>query len=472
MVELQQRIQDKQSLVIRQIARDRAQQLSDYRFLDNPRVTPQALVQQLSTDCFAQCQPAEHYLAVQDTSELNFSAHQQRLNLNRPGLGVVGNNVDLGFFIHPTMLIHPVSQQILGFSNVQLWTRPIKRAKQRDQIYKKLSFEYKESVKWLRAAQQTMQAETIKRQSITITMVSDRESDAYEYFRQRPAQVQLLVRVRCDRLIRLSNQAQPDHSDQAPLTHSVPRKPLLLYALLLEQRVAGSFELNLEADPRHKRAARTALLELRWTRVELNAPKALKRIAGQQYQAQPVYAIEVREHPSTIPIGEDGVLWRLLTTHEIDSFQAAQQVVGWYKLRWLIELFFAALKGAGLKIEDSQLESGLALQRLALLAFPAALKVMQLQRGRMDDRSSCEKIFSLSEIRVLNELSHDLQGRTLKQCCCYPFGSMAWSAWVIARLGGWNGYASERPPGVRTYHLGLKRFEALMSGWNLAHQDV
>ena len=48
--ELQQRICDYQTLVIHQIA-SWAMQMSDYRFLDNPRVTVQALVQALRDQC-------------------------------------------------------------------------------------------------------------------------------------------------------------------------------------------------------------------------------------------------------------------------------------------------------------------------------------------------------------------------------------------------------------------------------------
>jgi len=39
--------------------------------------------------------------------------------------------------------------------------------------------------------------------------------------------------------------------------------------------------------------------------------------------------------------------------------------------------------------------------------------------------------------------------------------SLSWAAWVIARLGGWSGYASQRPPVPSTMSRGLKKFKTI-----------
>ena len=179
-----------------------------------------------------------------------------------------------------------------------------------------------------------------------------------------------------------------------------------------------------------------ALLEVRFTQVALVKPHNLRKNGEGEYDPLAVSAIEVREHPRTRPAGEEGILWRLFTTHSIQTFEQAVEAVRWYTLRWWIELFFAALKGGGLDLERSQLESGLAIQRLTLLAFPAALKVMQLQRGREDQESSSLKVFSVQEMDVLEILQKKLEGKTSKQKCSFVQGSMAWATWVIARLVG------------------------------------
>ena len=45
---------------------------------------------------------------------------------------------------------------------------------------------------------------------------------------------------------------------------------------------------------------------------------------------------------------------------------------------------------------------------------------------------------------------------------------MAWASWVIARLGGWNGYGSESPPGPIVMLRGMQKFELQYEGWLLA----
>lgn len=38
------------------------------------------------------------------------------------------------------------------------------------------------------------------------------------------------------------------------------------------------------------------------------------------------------------------VQWRLLTNQEVGSFEAAAELIDWYRGRWEIELFFSVLK--------------------------------------------------------------------------------------------------------------------------------
>ena len=50
-----------------------------------------------------------------------------------------------------------------------------------------------------------------------------------------------------------------------------------------------------------------------------------------------------------------------------------------------------------------------------------------------------------------------------------PTNTLAWAAWIIARLGGWSGYASHKPPGPITIHKGLAKFQLLVTGRALAN---
>ncbi len=139
-------IRKHQTIVIRQISRNRAEQIAYYRYLENEQVTLSGLVRSLSDYCQQQVEGL-HILSISDTSEINLEAHQGRLK--REGLGVVGNNKNVGFFIHPTLAVDAENDFPLGLSNVSLWTRAPERP-ERD--HEKLPIEEKESYKWLASA--------------------------------------------------------------------------------------------------------------------------------------------------------------------------------------------------------------------------------------------------------------------------------------------------------------------------------
>src|SRR4051812_21906995 len=47
--------------------------------------------------------------------------------------------------------------------------------------------------------------------------------------------------------------------------------------------------------------------------------------------------------------------------------------------------------------------------------------------------------------------------------------TLAWCAWIIARLGGWKGYRiSEGPPGPLTMRRGYEQFCSIHKGYTLA----
>ena len=64
-----------------------------------------------------------HVLSISDSSEINLQAHGGRLH--RQGLGVVGNNRNVGFFIHPTLVLNAQTGFPLGLSAIHLWTRDL-----------------------------------------------------------------------------------------------------------------------------------------------------------------------------------------------------------------------------------------------------------------------------------------------------------------------------------------------------------
>lgn len=430
-----------QTVVIRQISRNRAEQVAYYRFLENEQVTLSELVRSLSDHCQQQVS-GRHILSISDTSEINLQSHHGRLKPE--GLGVVGNNKDVGFFIHPTLALDAETGFPLGLSNVQLWTRSPERADKQERDRSKLPIEQKESYKWLASAERSQRCYELGEAKM-ITHIGDREADLYEEWVTVPDRYNhVLVRVHQDR--RLFGQTQS------------------LYTYLSAQPCEGTYSVQVTAEPRTGRTAREALLGVRCALVHIQRPDKLK---DEDYPPSlQLYAVEAKEvNP---PDGQDPIHWRLMTTHPVVAIEQALQVIQWYCWRWWIEQLFATLKLAGLDIEATQLESIEAIQRLTLFALSVAVKTLQMVEGRDNPDIPASVTFCEERQQCLTQIAPTLQGRTQKQQNPYPLASLPWATWFIARLGGWSGYRSQRPPGMPTLVNGLRRFEAIFIGWKTA----
>ena len=430
-----------QTVVIRQISRNRAEQIAYYRFLENEQVTLSELVRSLSAHCQQQVS-GRHILSISDTSEINLQSHRGRLKPD--GLGVVGNNKDVGFFIHPTLALDAETGFPLGLSNVQLWTRSPERPDKEERDRAKLPIELKESYKWLASAERSQRCYQ-RGEAKIITHIGDREADLYEEWATVPDRYNhVLVRVHQDR--RLFGQTQS------------------LYTYLSAQPCEGTYSVQVMADPRTGRTAREALLGICCASVQIQRPEKLK---GEDYPPSiKLYAVEAKEvNP---PDGQDPIHWRLMTTHPVVAIEQSLQVIQWYCWRWWIEQLFAPLKLAGLDIEATQLESIDAIQRLTLLALSVAVRTLQMVEGRDNPDIPASVAFCEEQQQCLSQIAPTLQGQTQKQQNPYPKASLPWATWFIARLGGWSGYRSQRPPGMPTLVHGLRRFEAIFIGWKTA----
>ena len=433
-------IQTHRSINIRHISQDWTEQMGFYRFLKNQNVTVSELGRSLADSCEQQVE-GQHVLSISDTSEINLQAHVGRLNPEE--LGVVGNNSDIGFFIHPSLVLHADDGCPLGISHVQVWTRDPERPDKHQRNYESLPIELKESYKWLESAEGSARC-LLSGGARQVTHIGDRESDLYEEWARVPDKHNhLLLRVCRDR--RLVDRSQS------------------LYAYLAAQPCAGTYAVQVTADARSGRRAREAWIAVRFTPLEIRRPKNLS--ASDYPPGVQLYAVEAKEiNP---PADQVPIHWRILTTHTVMTLEQALQIIEWYRWRWQIELLFATLKTAGLDIESTELESGLGIQRLTVLALSVAVQILQLLAGRERLELKAGVAFSAEQQHCLAQMAPTLEGQTEKQLNPHPIGSLSWASWVIARLGGWSGYQSQRPPGIKTLARGLRKFDAMFQGWKL-----
>lgn len=425
----------KQKVSLRQLGEDRAGEVRFGRFLANPRVTVKELVEG-ACEGIGTRSAGRHVLAIQDTSEVNYQKHAGRAK----GLGTVGNGSDLGFFIHPLLVVDADEGACLGLAHLNLW----QRTKGKDPKYRSLPIEEKESWRWINTFQigKKRLPEAAK-----ITVVADREADIYELLDRIPDErTHLLIRANHDRAL-------------------VTTYGKTLFDWIVDQPVQGSYLIDLPATD--KRSAHKALMHVRFGAVNIKKPlHCSDKTASPQVSLN---VIEVVEDASTVVGKEEPIHWRLLTTHAVTAFAEARQCIDWYCMRWSIEQTFRTIKRQGLNLESSLIEHGTRLEKLAVMAMSAAVNVMQLTLAREGKTlRPATDVFTTDEIEVLHHIQPTLEGKTEKQKNPHVLDTLAWAAWMIARLGGWKGYASERKPGPITMLRGLQAFSSIRQGWDLA----
>jgi transposase len=221
-------------------------------------------------------------------------------------------------------------------------------------------------------------------------------------------------------------------------------------------------------DKRKKKAKRIAKVDVRFKKVNISRSKQC--INKDICESIELYAVEAEERDYN---GKDKICWRLLTTHKVSCLEDAINIIECYRKRWYIEQLFRLLKKQGFAIEESQLESGWAIRKLSVLALNAVLRVIQLMHACDEETAQpIDEVFTGQEQDCLKQVNHQLKG---KQSNPYHQCTLLWSKWIIARLGGWKGYKSERVPGPITLKRGLDNFNQIFNGWCLAlklYEDV
>lgn len=123
-----------QSAVLNRFCNSHGSNTGARRFLSNDNVD----IRSLTNNSYQLCRQSGsggHFLAIQDTTELNYESHSGRLDKSDKSLGPVGNNKDFGFFLHPTLVIDVERLFPIGFSSIIEWNRSwSKKAKRKETI--------------------------------------------------------------------------------------------------------------------------------------------------------------------------------------------------------------------------------------------------------------------------------------------------------------------------------------------------
>ena len=423
---------DSGTVVVNKFCKTHSEKIGAYRMLGNKSFNHDDLAEGLYRFCKKNAQ-TDHLLCIQDTTETNFTCHKVRIGDEDPDIGPMANKNNIGFFCHPMIVIDPKHQLPIGISSINIWNRSLETRTKHERKYKSQDISEKESLRWIRSAQETKE---LLDTAACLTIIGDRESDIYEEFVEVPDH-------RTHLLIRASNNRKLFGEEQN------------LFEKLSSSPQRAAYELEINAGT--KRIKRIAKMSLRYEKLKISQPTNRSKSKKPDYVE--LWAIEARELPESVPKNEDPVLWRLLTTHEINAITDALTYVEWYSLRWLIEELFHIIKSKGFCIESAQLEKGAGLKKLCVLAIQAALIIMTLKLSLNNSHKvKATLLFSEEQLLFLEIYMSELEGKTQKLKNPYKKGTVQWSAWGIARLGGWSGYISQGPPGYITLKDGLDRF--------------
>jgi hypothetical protein len=429
---------------IHRISDNWSEQIAYYRLLNNKKVSTSNIINGLTQSTSMRIE-AEHYLCFQDTSQSNLEWNRSQIVPNS-GLGVIGDDRSLGFYLHPSLVMKVSNESCVGFSSIKTYIHQEGRDNRYVRNYKTLPIEEKESYRWVESVKNT--AKTLSNATLR-THIQDREGDIFELLATHTPKDHLIVRSRDNRNI------------------SYQDKVCGLYQTLESSPLQDVYMLEIRGDIRKNTINRQALMEVRYVEVSILPPHRIAKKAS----PVKVWAIESKENPSTVPDGQKPIHWRILTTHEVKNFSDARKIIYWYSLRWHIETLFRLLKTQGLGIEDIELENGEAIIKMTLFALWAALRVMALLLASKtivpNQNQNVNELFSETEIKCLTAIEPQFSGNTEKLKNPYPNDSLRWAFWIIARLGGWKGYNSQRPPGVITLHIGLKKFDNIYLGFSL-----
>jgi hypothetical protein len=408
---------------------DWAELKAAYRFLGQSGVTyEQILSPHLERTRRACGQPGE-YLLMEDTTWLDYSGHPAREDL-----GLIGDGQGRGFELHSTLAVRVEAWtleqrpegRVVGLLGQKCCApRPAPPGETRGQRWRRP----RKSQKWT-AALAWAGGPPEGSQWIYI---ADRESDFYEPLQLCQQQgVDFVVRAGTDR--RLADGA-------GHLRQALERAPLL-----------GRCTVELGARP--GQPARTAIVELRSTRVDLDGPW---RPGGWQPPLREVGVVEVREVDAPVGVKEP-LHWILLSSLPCATKAQAQRVVGRYAARWWIEQYHKALKtGAG--VEDSQLARGYKLESLiAVLAVVAVrlLSTKMLARSQPDSWEAAESFGPQMLALLEKKLGRPKGGWTNRNVMV-----------ATARLGGFIGRKSDGLPGWQTIWRGWQRLMWMCEGAKL-----
>jgi len=409
-----------------------------YRFFNNARVSPQALMEGHFEQTSQRLRGTGTVLVVHDTTEMEFQGES-----SREGLGLLRPKAQ-GFLLHTALCVGTDgTRRPLGVLGAKSLVRTQLRPKRNGRRLSGAQYAQvtdKESQRW---AELVNECEQRRGEQVSMIHVMDREADAYPLLTMMVEKgLRFVVRLARDRTL----WTEPDEPAQKLSEALAYAQDVLELDVPLTRRRSSSAPRARRAfAPRDSRIARLSVCA---TRVELKRPRYLPELP------ESITVQVVRVHEVDAPAGEQAVDWVLATTEPTHSRAQLLRVLEHYRGRWLIEEYFKALK-TGCAFERRQLESYDALLRALALFMPIAWQMLLLRNvARTNPDAPASDVLGPTQLAVL---------RACSSTKLPPKPTCRAVLLAVAALGGHLRNNGE--PGWIVLGRGMEKLRMLQSGW-------
>lgn len=404
-----------------------------YRFFANDLVDEKKIIRPHIQNTFERASQYPVVLSLSDTTSLNYTTRKKLSDS-----GYISSNNAQGFFLHANIVITP-ERLHLGICSQKIWAREKTKPGRSLREYQPLA--EKESYRWLQAYRDSCKlAESCK--NTQVIHITDREGDIFEIFAEYESKKKE-NKIAAEYVIRSNhNRTVYSHGKSSSLIDE-----------LEESNTLG--EISFEIINREDNTTRLVHQSVQAITVETKS-----RYGSDTPQVKTMFnAIYLKERNP--PEGEKAIVWCLLTSLPIDTFEDVIKVVQYYLCRWEIEIFFKTYK-SGCKVEEKSLRSAERLYPLFSLFLIVAWRVnFLLNMSRVNPNLTCEVFFEASEwkagyVAATRDRQLPSKPPTMIEMIRY-----------IGKLGGHLDRKNDPEPGVKAIWIGICKLANYADAWDL-----
>ena len=406
--------------------------LAAYRFFNNEAVSPEQILQPHLQATQRRMREHSVVLVVQDTTELDFTDHPPK------DARCLNTEDRFGLYQHVQLAVTPdrLCLGVVGIEHFDRAAESLGKAHER----RTLPIEEKESFRWLKGYRRACELAAACPETQVVS-VADREADIYDIFVDAHQQ----SGPRAEYILR----AQEDRSTLEPHPAAGPKVFHKVRDEVAQSPKLTTLTLELRQTP--KRAARTAVLELRASTVTVKPPHARAHLPSVTHN---VVLVEEVGGPGD---GTD-VSWLLITTLPIATIDDVRRIMDYYVARWTVEVYFRTLK-TGCRVEEIQLETNHRLKNCLAFYAIIAWRVLYLTYlNRTSPTLPCTAVFEDAEWKSVWRVVQ-------KQPLPKTPPQLSEFLKLVTQLGGYNNRAKEPPAGPLPFWIGLRRMLDFASAW-------